>query len=237
MKVFKERRNISKNKLRKYYKTNFENWEKIYSSKKALKNFPDSVLVSISHHHFNVKDHKKVLDYGFGGGANIRYFLSRGFNVSGIEISQSALEYTKELNEKSNFNAELKLLDSDGRIPFEDDYFDLIISWGVLYYNTWKTFKIAVNEINRVLNNGGAFIGTMIKPGDSSFHSNSKPLGKGLYEIKTIAGQEGCIVIIPDGEEELKNCFPENKLDIGNTGYRFLDKIEKHWIINYINSY
>jgi len=46
-------------------------------------------------------------------------------------------------------------LDANKRFPFEDNYFDLVIAYGILEHV--KDFYFTVNEIHRVLKEGGLF--------------------------------------------------------------------------------
>lgn len=81
-------------------------------------------------------DCRKVLDAGCGGGRNLVYFLQHGYEVYGIDQSPVAIEAVKGLssslapaNPLDNFR-----ISSVEEMPFEDNYFDLVISSAVLHF-------------------------------------------------------------------------------------------------------
>lgn len=204
-------------------------WENIYNSSNSGMTYPNDVLVRVSHRLLDKEKHKKILDYGFGGGADFLHFCRKGFDVSGVEVSNSAIEALQQKLNSLDITADLHLI-TDGTIPFPDEHFDAVIAWQVLYYNDWSGFKAAMREINRVLRPGGIFLGTMGAVGDYS-HTHSRPLGDSLYE-STVPGQEGAVVMILE-EEQLEKCFPGEKLTIGQFGYSFGSFHGRHWIISY----
>ncbi|KQL46520.1 hypothetical protein AN963_16465 [Brevibacillus choshinensis] len=209
--------------------TNVKLWDDIYHSSNIGMSYPNDVLVRVSHRLLNSEKHKEILDYGFGGGADFIHFCRKGYQVSGVEISESAITQLKSKLESMGVSPDLQLL-TDGRIPFPDNSFDVVVAWQVLYYNDWPGFFAAMKEINRVLRSGGIFLGTMGAVGDFS-HTHSRALGDHLYE-STVPGQEGAVVIIVD-KDNLSKCFPNEKLTIGEFGYDFGQYHGKHWIISY----
>jgi SAM-dependent methyltransferase len=215
---------------------NIKAWDDIYSSGYGIMSYPNSILVSILDRVYDSSKHKRILDYGFGSGANLRHLIKLGAEVSGVEVSQSAIDYNNNINKDLKLKADLKLLNNTNIIPFPDNYFDIVIAWGVLYYNNNKSLINSVKEINRVLNKGSIFLGTMIRPGDSAFDLNSKLIDNNLYKTKSIKGQENCTVVIPKSENDLRIYFPGENLNITKTGYKFFNKIEKHWILYYENN-
>lgn len=205
-------------------------WEDLYSRGKSVLNYPNSFLVSLSYHLFDMQNHRRVLDFGFGSGANLVFLAQRGFEVSGVEVSASAVEIVRQKLLTEELEADLKII-KDQTIPFADNSFDAVIAWQVLYYNTWDTLKKAAEEIDRVLRPGGLFLGTMAAPGDIS-HASSKSLGDGLYESQ-VPGQEGAIVLIV-GEDELSRCFPGKRLKIGSFNQAFDGSFDsRHWVVSY----
>ena len=60
-------------------------------------------------------------------------------------------------NKKDIENGKIKLLQADiGKIPFSENYFDIITSFQTHYY--WQDLDKKVSEIYRVLNKNGQFI-------------------------------------------------------------------------------
>jgi len=96
---------------------------------------------------------KRVLDIAIGTGWSSEQFASFGANVTGIDISPSAIELSKKRFEIFNLpKAELVVADAQN-LPFEDNTFDFVLAWGCLMHmpDTQK----AINEIYRVLKPSG----------------------------------------------------------------------------------
>jgi SAM-dependent methyltransferase len=209
--------------------SNSKVWEDIYSQGKSVLIYPNESMVRLSYGLLNPESHKRVLDYGFGTAANLIHLARRGFSMTGLEVSASALEIAEKRCATENINANLRLF-SGSEIPFEAHTFDAVIAWQVLYYNSWTSFYAAMDEIGRVLRPGGIFIGTLAGVGDVS-HRMSKLVGDCEY-ISGVPGQEGAHLLIVD-EEDLPRCFPGQKIRTGEFTYDFDGSKSRHFIVTY----
>lgn len=95
----------------------------------------------------------RILDAGCGIGLFSRFYARKGFELHAIDISQKAVEITKKGFETFGLKGEVKLGNVES-IPYPDNYFDYIVSNGVIHH-TSNTEK-AVEEFYRVLKPGGA---------------------------------------------------------------------------------
>lgn len=124
-------------------KKQFENqMEKRYSLKPYILPFAE----------FSKWKHKKVLEIGVGLGADHQMFAQAGAKLTGVDLTERAITYTKERFELFNLKSNLYTGDAEA-LPFESDYFDLVYSWGVIHHSP-DTAK-AVKEISRVLKDDG----------------------------------------------------------------------------------
>ncbi|NMB92552.1 MAG: methyltransferase domain-containing protein [Parcubacteria group bacterium] len=98
---------------------------------------------------------KRVLEIGCGIGIDGLEFVKNGADYIGIDISEKSLELAKTYFSLNGQKGHLLLSDSEN-LPFEDNTFDLVYSWGVLHH-TPDTQK-AINEIYRVLKPRGQAI-------------------------------------------------------------------------------
>lgn len=91
---------------------------------------------------------RKVLDAGCGSGEFSVFIKELGFDVVGIDVSQTAIERAKQSYPGNNFHR----LSLEGRLPFSDGEFDAIWSTEVLEH----LFDVhaALSELNRVLGQG-----------------------------------------------------------------------------------
>ncbi len=95
----------------------------------------------------------KVLEVGVGLGADHERFARNGALLSGVDLTQRAVEHTKRRLARRGFQSKLYVADAEN-LPFSDNGFDVVYSWGVLHHspNTPK----AIEEVWRVLRPGGS---------------------------------------------------------------------------------
>jgi tRNA (uracil-5-)-methyltransferase TRM9 len=99
----------------------------------------------------------KILDIGCGSGRNIKEI--KGVEWYGVDFSKEMLKFAESLMEKKGLSVNLKKSNAEG-LPFEDNYFDSILSVAVLHcIDSIDKRKTAIKEIYRVLKPGSeAFI-------------------------------------------------------------------------------
>jgi len=102
----------------------------------------------------NLKKQKniRVLDLGCGGG-NVAGFLKSKFpnwQIFGIDVSGYAIKNAKRNFKNINFS-----LSSAEKLPFKDNFFDLVLSLDTLEH--FLVYKKAILEAKRVLKNNGTF--------------------------------------------------------------------------------
>jgi ubiquinone/menaquinone biosynthesis C-methylase UbiE len=95
---------------------------------------------------------KRVLEVGVGLGTDFVRFARAGALATGIDLTEAAASLVRTRLELEGFNAEVLAADAES-LPFPDDSFDLVYSWGVLHH-TPDTPK-ALAEVRRVLAPGG----------------------------------------------------------------------------------
>lgn len=95
----------------------------------------------------------KILDIGFGNGLNI-FSFKKNNEVFGIEITQNMVDFANRIAKKKKFkNYCFKLYNGFGYIPFDSDFFDIVICSHVLEHVPDDEFMI--KEIYRVLKKQG----------------------------------------------------------------------------------
>jgi SAM-dependent methyltransferase len=205
-------------------------WRNIYSEGKGDLRYPNDVLVRVGARLFGENQNRRILDFGFGTGANFLHFASRGFEMHGVEISERALARTKEKLEASGYPGDLRLIQAGERLPYADSHFQIVYAWQVLYYNDRDGWTSVIRELERVTETGGLVVVATAAPGDVS-QVEAEPLGNHMYRSE-VPGQKGCILTIPD-RSALSEFFPGQTLEIGEFGFRFGDATTRHWIVCY----
>lgn len=100
----------------------------------------------------------KILDMGFGDCRNMRLLDNIGLEIHGVEITEDIVKIGRERCDELNIKAILKVGDNRN-IPFDKDYFDIILSSSSMYYvDKGITFDDILLEYNRVLKKGGYLI-------------------------------------------------------------------------------
>lgn len=97
---------------------------------------------------------KRVLEVGVGLGADHEQFARAGAIMTGIDFTRRAVEHTRTRFKTLRLTSGLAVADAEN-LPFENDSFDLVYSWGVIHHSPGT--RSAAKEILRVLNPGGEF--------------------------------------------------------------------------------
>ena len=98
---------------------------------------------------------KRVLEIGVGAGADFQNWCRHAEHATGIDLTEMAVKLTCErlmLDGTPPQRYNLRTADAEN-LPFDDESFDLVYSWGVLHHspNTYRAFQ----EVLRVLKPGG----------------------------------------------------------------------------------
>lgn len=96
---------------------------------------------------------QKVLEIGMGAGTDFVQWARCGTHAYGVDLTEEAIEHVRtRLAVYGLPRADIRVADCE-QLPFENDSFDVVYSWGVIHH-TPNTAR-AVAEIIRVLKPGG----------------------------------------------------------------------------------
>jgi 2-polyprenyl-3-methyl-5-hydroxy-6-metoxy-1,4-benzoquinol methylase len=110
----------------------------------------------------------RVLDLGCGNGRHAIYFAREGMEASGIDISETAIEWAKDWSNREGFAIDFRV-GSITELPYPDQHFDVVVSHGVLDHIRMDDATQAVREVARVLPSGGLFYFDLKSADDSEF--------------------------------------------------------------------
>lgn len=137
----------------KFYKK--RNPKNIYPTEFVVRTF----LASYPDLKLSLKPFSKVLDIGFGDGRNTAFLVEQGYEVYGIEIAQEIVDLTTNRLNNLGLGAQQLKVGCNSNIPFEDNFFDIVLGCHVTYYcNQDECFKDNIHEISRVMKKGAWFI-------------------------------------------------------------------------------
>jgi 2-polyprenyl-3-methyl-5-hydroxy-6-metoxy-1,4-benzoquinol methylase len=106
----------------------------------------------------NIRQGMKVLDAGCGGGRNIVYLLSEGFQVYAVDQSPEAVQTVRAMAAElaPSLPAENFWVAAVEQMPFQDGFADVVICNSVLHFaKDDEHFVAMIAELWRVLKPGG----------------------------------------------------------------------------------
>lgn len=107
---------------------------------------------------FTCHEGKRLLEIGVGAGTDHLQWARAGLECYGIDLTDAGIATTKELFALYGHKSILQRANAES-LPFEDGFFDVVYSWGVIHHS--ENPQQIINEINRVLKPNGKFIGMM----------------------------------------------------------------------------
>ena len=163
---------------------NQDEWNALHSEKRFRPKYPEDDIVRWLFS--NVPRNSKVLDDGCGAGRHIILLAENGYIPFGIDYSNNGVEYTKQLLNINNHDEYIDnvFVASCDDLPFEDCFFDGLISYGVLYYLEDRDIKKAVDEIYRVLKKNGKTVVVVRSTEDYRNNTNLINTTQNIISIK-----------------------------------------------------
>lgn len=127
----------------------------------------------------------KAIDFGCGTGNYAIYLASRGFEVTGIDISPSAIRIARENAEKKRVQCNFIVADALGDLHELNDTFDFAYDWELLHHIFPEDREQYVKNVYSVLNPNGIYLSVCFSEEDPFFGGSGKfrktPLGTILY--------------------------------------------------------
>jgi ubiquinone/menaquinone biosynthesis C-methylase UbiE len=104
---------------------------------------------------FGALEGKDVLDVGIGSGIATQMLAEAGANVTGVDLTDWAVETTRRRLAAFGLDADVRQADAE-QLPFDDASFDLVFSWGVIHHSS--DMDRALRELVRVCRPGGEIV-------------------------------------------------------------------------------
>lgn len=228
----------------KVYKTKIENEgyrvimkvaeKKFWNSKEQVtffRNKPPCKYVVSNLKKIKLPKTQRVLDLGCGGGRHTELLASIGFDTYGIDYNECMLKTCKKrllkFYNKKGVNKRIKKA-SMLKLPFPNDYFNIIISTGVFHQaKSLEEFKLAVKEASRVLKKGGILVTNILSsrimdPTYMHLNNGTVITKEGVY--MTLISKKQYINIMAKHGFKVKGRIIEDLKDVG-TGPRCVLRI------------
>lgn len=147
-----------------------------------------------------------VLDLGCGKGRHAIAFAKAGFNVSACDLSQVAVDITKENAESQELKIDVIHADILN-LPYAADSFDALFSYHVISHTDTDGLKRAVSEIERVVHSGGEIFVDLVSKESLLFKRADKFIDDNTFIMEEIEAERGlphCCVDYADIAEFFK---------------------------------
>jgi tellurite methyltransferase len=132
----------------------------------------------------NLKKEGKVLDLGCGEGGNSLRLSEIGFDVTCVDISETAIKKIKE--EADSRNLKIKTICGDLEDLKIEEKYEIIFSTGAFHFLPKNKLKNLISQIRRKTNKGGFNIFEVLLEGDPSQEDDSEGYYFKSDELKEI---------------------------------------------------
>lgn len=116
----------------------------------------------------------KTIDLGCGAGNYAIYFASIGFDVTGVDISQTAIKIAKENAKKKGVKSYFLVANVLGDLKEVKETFDFAYDWELLHHIFPEKRKKYVENVYRILNSGGKYLSVCFSTKDPQFGGSGK---------------------------------------------------------------
>lgn len=176
-----------------------QSWEeKIYSRHAQINRYPYGELVPTLFHSLKLlqtgaptRDKTKILEIGCGAGNNLWFFCREGFDVFGVDGSESACKIARDQMAGHDFEPAIHHAEF-ANLPFEDHSMDIIVDREATYCGTLEDIKATWKEARRVLKKGGLVISFFFSDDHPDcVEANRNPAFASRIEENTFTGFQG----------------------------------------------
>ena len=127
----------------------------------------------------------RTVDLGCGAGHYVIYLASVGFDVTGIDVSSTAIGIAKENAKKKGIKCNFLVADVLGGLEEVKETFNFAYDWELLHHIFPEKRKKYVENVHRILGPRGKYLSVCFSEKDPQFGSSGRyretPLGTILY--------------------------------------------------------
>ncbi len=155
-----------------------EFWEEAFKDKHEMWGWEPAKSAVLTKDLFIENGVKKVLIPGIGYGRNAQVFRDNGMDVTGIEISQTAIDIAQK-----HFGSDLTLHHgSVTDMPFDSNLYDGIFCYGLIYLlDTTEREKLIMDCYNQLTENGWMVFTAITK--EAQTYGQGTNIGKDRFEM------------------------------------------------------
>lgn len=164
----------------------------------------------------------KAIDLGCGASNQAVYLAGKGFDVTGIDNSQTAINMARENAMKKGVDCHFQVANLLGDLNKMTETFDFAYDWEVLHHIFPENRKKYVENVYRILHSRGKYLSVCFSEKDVQFS------GSGKYRTTRLGTQ-----LYLSSEDELRDLFSScfNIIELKTIEISF--KSISHWV-NYV---
>ncbi|QTC41447.1 class I SAM-dependent methyltransferase [Bacillus sp. V3] len=155
-----------------------EFWESSFIQNQTMWGFEPADSAILTKELFKEKNVKDVLIPGIGYGRNAKVFMENGMDVTGIEISKTAIELARE----SGFQIPI-FHGPVSDMPFDGKRYDGVFSYALLHLLSEEERVKFIRDCYGQLKPGGHMVFTTISK-DAPMYGKGTQLGEDYFEIR-----------------------------------------------------
>lgn len=146
-------------------KTHYEGHDRLYQKFKAqgqpgwsteYENFKTHIEKILAHG--NAPDSGRLLELGCGAGNMTLWFANKGYKVSGVDISPTAIEWAEENAREMKLEGNFSVGNVTDLAAYPDNYFDFVFDGHCLDCIIREDRGRVLSSVQRVLKPGGYFL-------------------------------------------------------------------------------
>lgn len=194
-----------------------EFWESSFIDKQTMWGLEPTESALYAKDFFIAKNVKEILLPGVGYGRNAKVFLDSGINVTGIEISKTAIELAKK-----KYKLDINIYHgSVNDMPFDDKQYDGIYSFALIHLLNNRERKKLIANCYQQLKPGGYMIMVTISK-QSPMYTVGQIVSRDRFEL--IKGVKLFFFDAKSIRQEFKNYFIEEIKEIDEPDKNTKDK-------------
>jgi len=133
----------------------------------------------------------EVIDLGCGAGNYAIYLAHKGFNVTGVDFSPTAIKFAKENAKKKKVKCNFLVTDVvDDLMNVVKKTFDFAYDWEVLHHIFPEKRKKFIQNVYGVLNPGGKYLSVCFSEKDTGFGCSGKFRSTNLGTVLYFSSEE-----------------------------------------------
>jgi cyclopropane fatty-acyl-phospholipid synthase-like methyltransferase len=127
----------------------------------------------------------KAIEMGCGAGNYVIYLAQKGFDVTGVDISESAIRMAKGSASEKGVDCSFVTADIRGDMSEVPHKFDFAYDWEVMHHIFPEDREAYINNVYKLLNSGGLYLSVCFSEESLQFGGEGKyrktPLDTVLY--------------------------------------------------------